>query len=257
MNKTKNKKLFMVVDVVLMVALVAAMGTITYSRYVSSSDLGQQQATAAKWGLSVQANVSNFLGTDYSETNSDGVATMGEVSTQGVAVNAFATDVVVAPGTSGFMTIVVNGSAEVLAKLTIAMTYTEDISATTGGNPYYPVKWTLAKSTDGGSSYTNVDGAVDITLQAMESKLEAQSAYITAGQTAQVVLKLSWAWALESGADAAAIAANNKHDTAIGMFSNGATLEAIKTATGNEYTNISKSFTFSLSATITQEQTVA
>ena len=61
MNKTKNKKLFMVVAVVLMVALVAAMGTITYSRYVSSSDLGSQQATAAKWGLNVQAVTTDFL----------------------------------------------------------------------------------------------------------------------------------------------------------------------------------------------------
>ena len=147
--------------------------------------------------------------------------------------------------------------AEVLAKLTIAMEYTADISATTGGNTYNPVKWTLAKSTDGGSSYTNVVDAVDITLAAMESKLEAQSAYITAGQTAQVVLKLSWAWALESGADAAAIAANNKHDTAIGMFSNGADLDTVNAALGTAYTAISKSFTFSLSATITQEQTVA
>lgn len=256
MNKTKNKKLFMVVAVVLMVALVAAMGTITYSRYVSSSDLGSQQATAAKWGLNVQAVTTDFLSTDYSETNDDGVATKGEVTTDGVAVNASATNVIVAPGTSGFMTIAVNGSAEVLAKLTIAMTYTADISATTGGNTYNPVKWTLSKSTDGGVNYTNVDGAVNITLEAMESKIEAQSTYINAGVTTQVVLKLTWAWALESGADAAEIAANNKHDTAIGMFANDVTLTNINTALGTAYTAITKSFTFSLSATITQEQTV-
>lgn len=257
-NKTrKSKKILMVAAIALMVALVAAMGTMTYSRYVSSSDLGSQQATAAKWGLSVQAVTTNFLGTDYSETNDDGVATMGEVTTDGVAVNAFATDVVVAPGTSGFMTIEVDGSAEVLAKLTIAMEYTADISATTGGNTYNPVKWTLSKSTDGGTNYTDVVGAVNITLEAMESKIEAQSAYITAGQPAQVILKLSWAWALESGADAAAIAANNKHDTAIGMFSNGADLDDVNTALGTAYTAITKSFTFSLSATITQEQTEA
>ena len=62
MNKTKNKKLFMVVAIVLMLGLVAGMGAMTYSRYATKYDAPPQSATAAKWGFVVTANAENLFG---------------------------------------------------------------------------------------------------------------------------------------------------------------------------------------------------
>ena len=247
MNKTKNKKLFMVVAVVLMVALVAAMGTITYSRYIVSSDLDPQQATAVKWGLALSANTSNFLSSDYSGT---GLATPQAAGT-GVAVKA--ANITVAPGTTGSMTITVSGTAEVRAQLSLSIAggYTE-ISATTGGTTYKPVKWTLTKQVGSAEAQTLVNASED--LSDIADAMTSESAVIAANTACDTVYTLSWAWALETGADAAAIAANNKHDTAIGMYAKEANLTNVNTATGNTYTDIKPSFSFTLSATIQQIQ---
>lgn len=247
MNKTKNKKLFMVVAVVLMVALVAAMGTITYSRYIISSDLDPQQATAAKWGLALSANTGDFLSSDYTGT---GTATPVSAGT-GVAVKA--ANITVAPGTTGSMTITVSGTAEVRAELTLSIAggYTE-ISATTGGDDYKPVKWTLTKKVGDAAAQTLVNASEN--LADVVTTMTSESAVIEANTACNTVYTLTWAWALETGADAAAIAANNKHDTAIGMYAKEANLTNVNAATGNTYTAINPSFSFNLSATIQQIQ---
>ncbi len=236
MNKTKNKKLFMVVAVVLMVALVAAMGTITYSRYVSSSDLGEQQATAAKWGLALSADTSGFLSSDYSGT---GLATPQAAGT-GVAVKA--ANITVAPGTTGSMTITVSGTAEVKAQLTLAIEagYTE-ISATTGGVEYKPVKWTLTKQVGSAAAETLVNASED--LSDIADTMTSESAEIAANTTCNTVYTLSWAWALTGG--------NDEADTAIGIASSNSTTSAV--VGGTTYT-VSTSFSFNLSATIQQIQ---
>ena len=236
MNKTKNKKLFMVVAVVLMVALVAAMGTITYSRYISTASVPTQQATAAKWGLALNANTSNFLSSDYSGT---GLATPQAAGT-GVAVKA--ANITVAPGTTGSMTITVSGTAEVRAQLTLSIAggYTE-ISATTGGVEYKPVKWTLTKKVGDAAAVTLVDASAD--LSDVVTKMTSESAVIEANTTCNTVYTLSWAWALTGG--------NDEADTAIGIASSTSTTSAV--VGGTTYT-VSTSFSFNLSATIQQIQ---
>lgn len=244
MNKTKNKKLFMVVAVVLMVALVAAMGTITYSRYVMSSEEEVSQATAAKWGFALSANTENFFGKEY---KLDGGSAKPVAVGSGVAV--VAENIVVAPGTSGSMTITISGKSEVRAQFTLGIKagYTE-ISATTGGDTYKPVKWTLVKND--GTPSTLVDGkdfSEVVTAIATANTIEANT-------TCSTTYTLSWAWALETGADAAEKAANNKHDTAIGMYAKEANLTNVNAAIGNTYTAINPSFSFTLTASIEQIQ---
>lgn len=248
MNKTKNKKLFMVVAVVLMVALVAAMGTITYSRYISTAGIPTQQATAAKWGLALNANVSNFLSSDYTGTGTATPVTAGT----GVAVKA--ANITVAPGTTGSMTITVSGTAEVRAQFTlsIAAGYTEISATPDGGSAYKPVKWTLTKKVGDAAAETLVNASEN--LADIVTKMTTESAVIEANAACNTIYTLSWAWALETGADADEKAANNKHDTAIGMYAKEANLANVNTATGNTYTDIKPSFSFNLSATIQQIQ---
>ena len=59
---TITKKHLTIVAVVLMVALVVGMGAMTYARYISSYDSGEQIATAAKWGFVVNADTTNLFG---------------------------------------------------------------------------------------------------------------------------------------------------------------------------------------------------
>lgn len=237
-NKTrKSKKILMVAAIALMVALVAAMGTMTYSRYVTNSDLAPQQATAAKWGLALSAETSNFLSKDYTGT---GLATPVAAGT-GVAVKA--ANIVVAPGTTGSMTITVSGTAEVRAQFTLAIegVYTEISAEPDGGAEYKPVKWTLTKKVGDADPETLVNASQNFSDIADE--MTSESAVIPANTACDTVYTLSWAWALTGG--------NDEADTAIGIASSTSTTSAV--VGGTTYT-VSTSFSFDLSATIQQIQ---
>lgn len=235
MNKTrKSKKIMMLGAIILMVALVAAMGTMTYSRYVTTTDLDPQTATAAKWGFLVQANATNLFATDYTDPGT-GLAT--KATTDGVAVNA--ENVVVAPGTTGYIDIKVSGKAEVLAKLTLALTLTEDIYATpTGGTKYNPIEWQIVVGT-GAAVDANWETGADFV-----GTVEDTSAFIDAGTEVNTTYRIYWKWDLDNG--------NNAADTAIGIASHSGTTSV--TVNEVDYT-VNYELSFSLTATLTQEQT--
>ncbi len=183
-NKSrKSKKLLVIVAMVLMIGLVAGMGAMTYSRYVTSGTSGAQSATAAKWGFVVSVDASNLFGSDYKKDGTNATAKVD--GTGAVVVNGASDAIVVAPGTTGSMTISISGSAEVLAKLSITATgTTSEIHL----GDYYPVKWTLN------------DGVTDIVsngkLSEVVTELEGTSATFTAGTAYDKTYTLSWKWDL-------------------------------------------------------------
>ncbi len=197
----KNRKPLIVVAMLLMVALVVGMGAMTYSRYVSSFNSGDQTATAAKWGYVVSANTTNLFGDQYKK---DGANATAKVDGSGaVVVDAVGTAKVVAPGTKGSMTISVNGVAEVLARLTFSATVSSAISFDT----YMPIQWTVS---DGTTTKTGTD--LKTTL---ESFTPAEA--LTPGTEISTDYTISWEWLLDNGANADEIATNNKKDTIIGF----------------------------------------
>lgn len=216
MNNKKMKKGILGICIGLMVALVCGMGAMTYSKYISTTDAGTQQATAAKWGFVITANTDKLFGTDYTKATGEYATVVSTGS--GVAVKASSDANVVAPGTSGSMTITVNGSAEVRAKLTISMTNTSDIYY----DAYYPIVWTM-----GDDTYTN--------LAALTAALNEETE-IAAGTSVTKDITISWAWAFEN---------DNESDTMIGLLSGGATT----TDKGH-----SLSLAFDLSITVEQIQ---
>lgn len=217
MNNKKMKKGILAICMGLMIALVCGMGAMTYSKYITTQNPGTQQATAAKWGFVITANTDNLFGTDYTKDTGDTYAT---VTDNGVAVKASSTANVVAPGTSGSMTITVNGSAEVRAKLTISMTNASDIHL---GTDYYPIVWTYDDDT-----YTKL---LDLCTAINETTTFDVGASVTRDIT------ISWAWAFEGQ--------NNESDTKIGLIVNG-------TETKGE--NDSTKLGFDLSITVEQIQ---
>ena len=232
----KSKKAMMIAAMVLMVALVVGMGSMTYSRYVSSSEMETPAtATVAQWGYVVNVNSTNIFGTAYE----DGVVneTYTETDSDKFDVKTTASTDVIAPGTSGSMTITISGYAEVLAQLAIDVKDTaKDVvlvyKETAGGaeKTYNPIKWTLTEKV-GTAEATNV--VTDETLANLATALEAKGKTIEANtNVAETVYTLSWSWVLDDDDNAATTSANDKLDTALGMLANGKDATEIEDATG-------------------------
>ena len=236
----KNKKFIMILAMVLMVSLVVGMGAMTYAKYVTSYNTPAQSATAAKWGFVVTADANNLFGKEYKETNpGDTYATVDENGN--VVVKGTADAKVVAPGTMGYLTINVNGSAEVKAKLSVALDITENI----GNGTYVPVQWALVAG--------NATPADDAWVTDLESL--TTTAYYDPGTNVSSSYKLYWRWAFSTSTSGVS---NDPLDTVIGAKAAGKTYTEVNAMTGLNLT--SEAFdayntTISFTATITVEQT--
>lgn len=227
-KNNRSKAVIIVIAMLLMVALVVGMGAMTYSRYITSDTTGSQTATAAKWGFVVTVDASNILGKSYKATAENTLAT---VDSTGVAVKVIGDANVVAPGTTGSMTISINGSAEVLAALEITAVGLQEISYTKDESTYNPVKWSLSEQTDG-SILSNVK------LSDITSKLAEQNKTFEANTPYNKKYTLTWSWDLDSG--------NDEKDTAIG--------KAVAGTTESGATIVTE-MTFSISVSVKQVQT--
>ena len=251
-NQRKNKKSLVLVAMILMIGLVAGMGAMTYSRYITTTDVPAQTATAAKWGFTITTNVEKLFGTNYSGT---GLAV--KVQENGTSVHATTSDGnIVAPGTTGSMTVTIAGQAEVLAKVSFTNGPAEesDISCP----DYNPIKWNVTKKV---GDDTTVVGSADMTLAEMIAALTANTntSTIAPTDTVSIVYTITWKWDFNNGA-------NDDKDTLIGFAANdkayddikdlkGATGAAYKTLIdADEYDDISYTLSFDFAVTVEQVQ---
>lgn len=203
-NSDNRKKTVVIVALLLALVLLLGIGGYTLAKYITSGS-GDGTATVAKWGYTVSVDTSNLFGKNYKANvvTDDTTAANLEVASSSDAN-------VVAPGTTGSMTIEIKGTAEVASKLNIKVADVQEISLTYGSTTYNPVKWTL---NDG-----EKDVVKDGTLAAVEAELnKVQDVEYNAGDTVNKTYTLTWTWAFDGGNDAA--------DTALGL------LAAEKTAT--------------------------
>jgi len=219
----------MITAMFLMIALVVGMGAMTYARYTTTQDTGNQSATAAKWGIVLTVNTTNLFDKNYN----DGTAVTADNTTGDVVTTA--DNMIVAPGTSGSMTIEINGSAEVLSQLKIAEEgTTEEIFF----NDYYPVKWTLTeKNGDSAADTVDINGdstETSGTLNDLITYLTNLKTKFNANDTIAKTYTITWNWPLGESENE-----NNKYDTAIGAIVSGTTLDTNgdDTATNLEYVN--------------------
>ncbi len=232
----KSKKLLVALAIALMAALVVGMGAMTYSRYITSGSTGNTTATAAKWGYVVTVSADNLFGSAYNQGKR-------------VEVSATQTDVkllansgnVVAPGTSGSMTITINGSAEVNAQLVISVTEGTDIHL----GEYYPIRWTLNEKNES----TSTPLVEKSKLSEVVSKLQEQNATYEANTTIDKTYTLSWEWAIDG---------DDTKDTIIGMIASGKakTSDEVKQLNGGaELTDeCVTSISFNLTVSVKQKQ---
>ena len=108
-----------------MLALIALLccGGYTLSKYVTgSSKTGTAQV--AKWGYIIKVDGSNLFGKNY---KFDGVASKVTVDTDGLTVKESGYYNVIAPGTTGSMTFMIKGQAEVKALIAMGINPEKDI----------------------------------------------------------------------------------------------------------------------------------
>ena len=235
MKILRNKKFLTVMAMVLMVAMVVGMGTMTYARYVSSASMANpESATVADWGYVLTISYADMFGAKYE----DNVVKDSFTATESdkIDVTAGTSAQLVAPGTSGSMTVTLSGKAEVLAQITFDIlegskdaVLVYKTTAEGQEQTYNPIKWTLTKKVGDGEATTV--GTANTTFANIVTSMEAESAKVEAGTNiAQTVYTLSWSWAINESMSATD--ATNQLDTALGMFAAGKDVAAIQAATG-------------------------
>ena len=252
-QNTKNRKVLIIVAMLVLLATVFAMSGMTFAKYVSNTAIPTKQATVAKWGWIISTNSENFFGTNYGDTVTDGLVTVNATGTSvsaAAAADGEARAILVAPGTTGYLTFTVHGTAEVKSKVTVAATGTDSVwlketvpatgeGATATENVYSPIKWTLTYSADNSSTYAAVTGCTATTLQACLDKINALTG--AAGTTVEAntemtgagTYMLSWEWTFDNTADTALddprnaetkMLSGNECDTLLGQVGTAANL---------------------------------
>lgn len=210
----KNVMMRLASVMLVLVLLTSSVISGTFAKYVTAEN-GGDSARVAKWGVGVEVDGEMFAEA-YEYDDVVAAAVGGNTSVE--AYNG--TDKLVAPGTAGEMVdIKLKGVPEVDVKVTYEATVTFDRWAVTDDNFYCPLVLTI----NGTDYYMNdfADAAAAKTF--VENVINGYSAEYNANTNLETdptvlgdVLTISWSWPYETGADAAAIAANDKRDTELG-----------------------------------------
>ena len=250
-KQERNTKRYVIIVamILLLLAMIAFCG-FTFAKYITSTTVPTQQATVAKWGFVINANTDHMFGKEYKTGGT--VAASGDTD-----IIASSTANIIAPGTNGYMTFGVTGTAEVLANLKIEFTASDVASLTNNDDAedvYYPIKWTLKQKVSG--TYTVVTGCENNdTLETIVEKLTTDT-QIALGGTANYEYELSWKWDFNG---------NDRLDTLMGFamadpgtYDNG-TVEVIsagvvKDVTANKTYTISESVAVALKISVEQAQ---
>ena len=206
-NKQTKKRLGVLAVILMLIVAIGATAGTTLAKYIYSATVSDS-ATIAKWGYTVSANTVNLFSTTYNAK---------KIVSGGDSLDVNATANVVAPGTSndaannGEMTITLNGSADVAAKLTLDFSGFKTVWLNYNNEAtYYPIKWyindTLVQHTEENNEKTNAVDAQDIAT-AVAAKLPsgatAKDGVVTlalpAGTTnvfgtTGTTLKIKWVW---------------------------------------------------------------
>ena len=155
----KNKKVVVVAAMALLLALVGISGGETYAKY-ASNQTDSATATVAKWGYTVSANANELFGQKYGVADANNLSPVG-----GTGVNVTGASNVVAPGTTGSMSLSVNGDAEVLSNIDTNFTIVDVVLKTklngVDQTPYYPLHWTVDVVAKKDTEQLDIDGGTD------------------------------------------------------------------------------------------------
>ena len=193
-EKSKNGKRLALILLALLLIAAIAFGAYTYSKYVTNQK-GTDSATVAMWGYTISVKGDTTDDTGFFETsyaNATGETIISSISSNNL----------VAPGSSGSVTITASGKSEVNAKLSmlvedgwsdIFLTVTKADSTSTTVM-YYPVLFTLADSKS-----SALDGCENVPLAVLVNNIKAADfpEFIESSNAIEETYTLSWSWASE------------------------------------------------------------
>ena len=248
MKNKKGKKLVVLGAMAALLTLIGVSGSQTYAKYVESKEVAGNNATVAKWGFTLDAQVGNLFGKMHETT----ATSTSVVTTYGSSVVAHAEGNIVAPGTKGEMTFSVIGAAEVDAIISVDFTNVQDISLTADGVAYSPLKWSLSEKINDGVSRNDSDYQTVVlpnkSLSDVASYFSADFSYDLEANYKEISreYKLSYEWAYHVDDE------TDDKDTAFAkMVAQNVTSLTYK---GVNYELVQKSATFDFELTVTQAQ---
>jgi len=163
------------------------------------------------------------------------------------------------PQSEGELTFSIRGTAEVKSRVAINLSMNSNVTLTSDGKTYEPIKWTLSKWDDSASTYVTVSGCDGVDLATITTKLNATED-VDAGKTASIAGKyqLSYIWVFNNEAATEITGLNgNQADTVLGTMadldneasdSNANENEITATVEGVDYTATTElSINFSIS----------
>lgn len=244
-QKNSNKKSVFVIALLLLLVAVIGFGGYTMSKYVSSkSDKGT--ANVAKWGFTVNADVSKVFGSNYEMKAGNASSTVtNETDATKLTVKASGDSKLVAPGTTGSMTFGFGGTSEVLAEFTFDLKVTDiSLAYTKGGvaGTYSPIKWTL---NDGTTNVVN-GGTIEDVKGALNKKETLKPGDTLENKS----YTLTWVWDFETS-DASKKTEYNILDTYLGKLAHGYTEAAYE---GYTKTDANTTLTINLDISVVQLQ---
>lgn len=203
-----TRKPLIIVSMALLLAVVLAMGGVTFAKYISTTGTRTNQANVAAWGFTMEVDATNLFNNNY-KNGEAGAETLSVVAEDGkIIVSANADTNIVAPGSTGYMEFSIHGTSEVPAHLTIDSDYKDIVLKETGEEDYHPVKWTLTKDNAVVGSLQDVTlEAIETYIENMDEKIAPNTEYSLDGD-----YKLTWKWDFSTDAE------TDAKDTALGMF---------------------------------------
>ena len=201
-----KKMKFMRIAAVMLILCLASTCAIsgTFAKYTTSGT-ATDSARVAKWGVDVTAATSaTIFATAYDGND-------GDVISSG-------TDKVVAPGTNGALSdITITGKPEVKAQVSYAATVDLGDNWVDSNSKYYcPLVVTVNDTVINGIDQTSVENFENAIKNAIEGASKTYDANTDLSTKTSEGVKVEWSWAIETGADAEAKAANNVKDTYLG-----------------------------------------
>ena len=175
MKNKKGKKLVVLGAMAALLTLIGVSGSQTYAKYVESTTVPTQSATVAKWGYTVTTTATSLFGSQYQmDKTALPPETIATVYSSGSEITAKAiapAHNIVAPGTSGFMTVNVLGVAEVDALLEFGFEAGQIHEIHLGD--YYPLKWTAEVDLTSDGSFDYSTAADDTGTDPLEKTLNS------------------------------------------------------------------------------------
>ena len=226
-----SRKPLIIVSMALLLAVVLAMGGVTFAKYISTTNTGSNTAKVAAWGFTLSTEYGDMFGPTY-DWNTATPAVVVDADDAGSLVVKASTntaDNLVAPGTSGSMSFTIGGTAEVRSQFYVAVAG-QEVSLTGGDlntDVYYPIDWTL---THNGTALVTDGRLSEVLAEIKKIDLDIYAANAEANTDAKDIrgeYVISWRWDFEQGTNDAVANdlidtyTNDKWDTILGQTAAG------------------------------------